>query len=268
MTRLQVMICTFGKEGIARVTASSHPIVDGVEYLVGWQLPDGDAEIPMELIERPDFHIFKEKSRGLSRNRNLLLSKATAPILLISDDDVDYTSEQLIKLIDEFDRNPDYGLMTFKYDSVNSKKDYPDNEFDLDRPAKGYFPTSFEIAFRIDILRKGILFNELFGIGAEFPSGEEDVFLYECLKNGIKGKFVPMIICRHDGTTTSERDYMKCSYIQTKGAVFSIIRPCSWPLRMIVHALRKPFGRSSLKASLSYIREWLKGVSRLRSLTR
>lgn len=64
MTRLQVMICTFGKEGIARVTASSHPIVDGVEYLVGWQLPDGDAEIPMELIERPDFHIFKEKSRG------------------------------------------------------------------------------------------------------------------------------------------------------------------------------------------------------------
>lgn len=59
---------------------------------------------------------------------------------MISDDDVDYTSEQLIKLIDEFDRNPDYGLMTFKYDSVNSKKDYPDNEFDLDRPAKAISP--------------------------------------------------------------------------------------------------------------------------------
>ena len=31
---LQVMICTYGQEGLKRVAASSHPKVEGVEYLV------------------------------------------------------------------------------------------------------------------------------------------------------------------------------------------------------------------------------------------
>lgn len=44
--KLQVLICTLGEAGIQRVAKGEHPHVPGVEYLVSWQLPDGDVAIP------------------------------------------------------------------------------------------------------------------------------------------------------------------------------------------------------------------------------
>ena len=76
--KLQVLICTLGEAGIQRVAKGEHPHVPGVEYLVSWQLPDGDVAIPDEL-SRPDFKIIKNTTRGLSRNRNLSIAAATAP---------------------------------------------------------------------------------------------------------------------------------------------------------------------------------------------
>ena len=35
--RLQVLICTIGAGGIARVEAAEHPQTEGVEYVVSWQ---------------------------------------------------------------------------------------------------------------------------------------------------------------------------------------------------------------------------------------
>ena len=70
MVKLQVLICTIGAEGIGRVVESSHPIVEGVEYLVSWQLPDGDMDVPEALAVRDDVKVCKVNSRGICRNRN------------------------------------------------------------------------------------------------------------------------------------------------------------------------------------------------------
>lgn len=81
--RLQVLICTIGAEGIARVLKAVHPRVEGVGYLVSWQQPDGDIPVPQELAERQDFQVFIHRSHGISRNRNFAISCASAPLCLM-----------------------------------------------------------------------------------------------------------------------------------------------------------------------------------------
>ena len=67
MVKLQVLICTIGAEGIGRVVESSRPEVEGVEYIVSWQLPDGDMDVPEALAVRDDIKVCKVNNRGGSR---------------------------------------------------------------------------------------------------------------------------------------------------------------------------------------------------------
>lgn len=266
-TELQVLICTYGREGLQRVATAAHPAVAGVEYIVCWQMrPEETDHTAPQVLDRPDFKIISTLTKGLSVNRNIAISRASAPILLISDDDVDYTEEWLRTVIDAFRLHKDLDILTFRYVSASHQKHYPSHSFDLASPEKGYFTTSFEIALRRKAIQGKVWFNENFGIGAMFPSGEEDVFIRDCISAGLKGIFIPEIIARHDGTTTSDRNLMLPSRPQTKGAVFLLLHPVSWPLRMVVHALREiPLWRKGIVPSpLSYCRNWLKGVGMAR----
>ncbi len=259
---LQVMICTYGKDGIERVAAADHPHADGVEYLVSWQ-KGGEADVPEALL-RDDFKIVASDTKGLSKNRNIALSNATAPLLLVSDDDVVYTKERLQSVIDAFDSHPEADIITFRYESEGARKFYPGHEASLSRPPKGYFVSSIEIAMRRESVKDKIWFNENFGIGGMFPSGEEDVFIRDCLDSGLNGIFLPITIARHDDPTTSGRNLMLPSRPQTKGAVFLRIHPHSWPLRMMAHAIREiPLWRKgSVPSPISYCVNWLKGAKK------
>lgn len=257
---LQVMICSYGKDGIERVVEANHPQAEGVEYLVSWQR-DGNYDIPKELI-RDDFKIVTSTTKGLSANRNIAISHASAPLLLVSDDDVVYTEEGLRKIIESFDTHPDADIIAFKYVSSTHNKFYPSDAASLSSPPKGYFVSSIEIAFRKNKVKGKIWFNENFGIGGLFPSGEEDIFIHDCIDAGLKGIFLPHDIARHDAPTTSGRNLNLPSRPQTKGAVFLRLHPRQWGLRMIAHALREiPLWRKGLVPSpLSYCLNWIKGM--------
>lgn len=264
--QLQILICTCGNEGIVRVASGQHPKVIGVEYIVSWQTKEENA-LP-ETLQREDFIVYRSYTNGLSINRNIALSKATAPIVLISDDDADYTTEGLNTVINAFRENPNTDIIAFEYASSTQQKHYPTKSFSLAHPPKGYFVSSIEIAMRRESVQGKIWFNENFGIGAPFPSGEEDIFLKDCLDNGLNGIFIPKTIVRHDGTTTSERNLMSSSRPQTKGAVFLRLHPNDWLLRMIAHAIREyPLWRKCIVPSpFSYCINWIKGVSKARRL--
>lgn len=258
---LQVLICTYGEEGIRRVARGSHPALEGVEYLVSWQASDG-VDVPQVLASRSDFRICRSDTVGLSKNRNNAFSESSAPLLLISDDDVDYREEWLRNVVAEFASRPEADIIAFRYESEMARKDYPRYEASLSRPPKGYFVTSFELAVRRQSVVGRISFNENFGIGAVFPAGEEDVFVKDCLDAGLDGIYLPVTIVRHEGTTTSERNLMSPDRPRTKGAVFLRLHPCDWPLRMVAHVLREiPLWRKGLVPNpLSYCVNWMRGV--------
>lgn len=265
MTDLQVLISTYGPRGLDSVAALPHPAMDGVEYLVSWQAHE-DKPVPESLRNRKDFIIFREESLGLCNNRNALLSQASAPLVVISDDDLEYEEVHLRAVLRAFRENPDAHFLTFRYASERFPKPYPSHSFDLRKPPKGYFVTSMELALNLKKMREDGFglpeFDPAFGInGTTFCCGEEDLLVYGMLKRGMSGRFIPEDICMNTDSTTSERIGATQPCIEAKGAVMRRIKPLSWPLRMITHALRSSKTKGSQHvAFLSYCRWWLNGV--------
>lgn len=261
--RLDVLICSYGADGLRRIADGAHPAVEGVRYIVSWQIPadseDVSPDIPKEL-ERSDFEIHKIDSKGLSKNRNHALTKGTAPVCLIADDDVDYFEDGLIALMDVFDRHPEIGVASFMYEG-NDDKCYPDKPVNLDKRPRGFYTSSIEMAFRRETVEKtGVKFDENFGLGARFGSGEEDLWLHSLLKNGVNGRFFPILIARHEGLSTGRREANNPEYVKTKGAVLRKIHPATWPLRMLTHAWRNHRSAASSIPTHRYIFNWLSGA--------
>lgn len=259
MVKLQVLICTIGAEGIRRVVESSHPEVEGVEYLVSWQLPDGDMDVPEALVVRDDVKVCKVNSRGICRNRNNAVRCATAPLCLMSDDDVCYKEEELKLLIYAFEQYPDADIITVRHHSDNYPKAYPDLSLDLVNAPKGYYVTCFEIAFRISAVKGVVKFNENISIGTPvLRCGEEDVFIHDAKKAGLKARFVPIVVGTHNHPTTAGRDAEEPYFWMTKGAVFSYIHRFTWLPRIVVNAWRA--SRKSEKSFGFFLINALRGV--------
>ncbi|MDE6811404.1 MAG: glycosyltransferase [Muribaculaceae bacterium] len=264
--KLQVLIVAYGRKGIESVARLSHPRVEGVEYIVSWQYADDEPVIPSVLQEREDFTVIPTPTRGVARNRNLTLDAATAPVVLESDDDVFYTEEQLLSVIRAFEEHPDADYIHFHYHSDENPIRMWDFQFDMKKPPRWwYMGGAIEMAFRLEpIRRNNIRFNELFGIGSEFPAGEEDLFINDVVKAGLKAIYLPITIVTHPGTSTAMRMETTDSFIRTKGAVFMYLHPHTWPLRMLAHARR--FSKSP-REIIRYIRAWLRGARDLKKIT-
>lgn len=255
---LDILISTIGTEGIRRIASKCHPKIEGVRYIVSWQQPDCDTHVPAEL-QREDFIVSVIKSTGLSANRNHAIEIASAPYLLLSDDDVEYSEAYIENILRALRENKEYDIIAFRYDSLNSNRVYPEFSFNLKNPPKGYFISSIEIALkRESIIDSGVRFDTSFGLGAEFPAGEETLFINRLLKKGLKGIYLPVSCCRHDNISTGEKP-LTPEYIRAKGALFRRIYPCSWFPRMLAHSIRHKSESSGI-STLSYIRYWLNGV--------
>ncbi len=288
-TQLQILVCTYGLQGLERLARTQRPAIQGVSYLVSCQLPQASppeskntpgkiqatttesktsitsrllSDLPankesnrktilseasptlQSFLQRPDVEYHFLHNQGLSKNRNHALRLASAPLALLSDDDLDYTEESLLQIIQAFHNHPKADVITFKCRIGNSEspkdgeKTYPEQGFNHRKPPKGYYVSSWEIAFRTEKVKGLFTFNEHFGIGAEhFPSGEEELFLKDLLNAGLHCIFLPLYIAVHPTLSTGTRNLADPRFLQTKGAVFCHIHPKTWWLRLLKESI-------------------------------
>lgn len=238
---MQVLICTFGNEGMRRLAeVGVFPQVDGIRYLVSWQLPDGDADVPSEIAQRSDFNVYKISTRGLSANRNNALDLATAPICLIADDDLHYDADALQALLAAFRIHPNTDVITCHITIDGKKRDtWHPFIFDLEKAPRTYYYSSVEISFRLDAVRQsGVRFNELMGIGAPLlRSGEEEVFMLSLLKKGLHGICLPIILCDHPGSSTGDTFGSEPWFVMVQGALLRFKMRHSWMLALSWRAI-------------------------------
>ena len=130
--------------------------------------------------------------RGLSKSRNMALKNANGKYCLICDDDERLSGDYQQIIPSAFDKYKNAGIVCFKVTRAGKK--YRDKAFRVGF-LRALRISSVQIAFnREKILEKKILFDERFGSGTPLGSGEENIFLYECLKKGIKIYYVPQCI--------------------------------------------------------------------------
>lgn len=136
---------------------------------------------------------FNEKGVGLSRNSALM--RATADIILFSDEDIVYAEGYAKKVLQAFSERPYADMLLFNMDVTQERATYhTDHEFRVHRYNCGRYPT-YSFAIRREILhQKNITFSLLFGGGAKYSNGEDSIFIRDCIKSGMRVYALPITI--------------------------------------------------------------------------
>lgn len=177
---------------------------------------------------------------GLSKSRNLAIKNSSKDICLLADDDLEYLDNYRETILDQFKLYPEADIITFQVEGINGKfKDYYRKTRELNY-LSSMKVSSVEIAFRRkSIQENNIQFNELFGAGARYYAGEESIFLADCLRKGLKIRYVPIKIADlYLGESSWFKGYRK-DYFISKGAIFTAMSKLFSLAYILQFALRK-----------------------------
>ena len=250
--RLQILISTMHSKFMQR------NIKPPAEYLV----------INQWLTEKPESNtqdnIFSYNEKGLAKSRNHAIDNSSSEISLISDDDLVYLDTIEETILEAFDKYKDADIITFQIKT-------PDKT-----PYKGYKSevfwhtkkslmsvSSVEIAFRRDSINSAnIRFDERFGLGGDFPTGEEIIFLTDAFNKGLKILYIPKPIVIHP-LESSGKNYDNEQLIEAKGAMFYRLFGLLGYAASLIFAYRKH--TQSPHSFMQFFRLMNRGINNYRS---
>lgn len=166
-------------------------------------------------------YYFNERGVGLSRNNALM--RATGDIVLFADDDEVLADEYEKMIISEFENNKKTDFIAFGIDSFGDSKRMCKKVVKRKR-IRWYNCLRYgavRFAIKLDKVRNNnINFSLLFGGGAKYGSGEDSIFIYDCIKKGLKAYTSPLIIGKVDFSKSSWFNGYNEKYYFDKGALF------------------------------------------------
>ena len=208
------------------------------------------------------------RERGVGLSRNTALARATADILLFADDDVVYEDDYEQKVISFFLKHPKVSVAVFNLPSQNPQR--PEYMISKDHSLRWYNRLRYgacRIAVRREcILHNNVWFSLLFGGGAIYQAGEDNLFITECLRRGMRG----MACKERIGVVKQEastwfKGYDE-AYYRDRGALFAALYGVWGALVLFLFEIRKK-GKGSgigLRKRLALGREGVKAFLRTR----
>ena len=146
------------------------------------------------------YYSFEEQGVGI--NRNNLLLRTTADYVILADDDMVFNDNYPDEALNAFHNHPDADVLLFNLDDdgtrFKTKKDFRVRTYNC-----GRFGAA-RIGLKMDKIRKNaISFNQLFGGGCKYGSGEDTLFLKDCINKGLKLYAVNVTLARLEDSRKS-----------------------------------------------------------------
>lgn len=172
-----------------------------------------------------DIKIYNFNEKGVGLNRNNSLMRADSDIILIADDDIKYVDNYAEIIIEEFNKKPEADMIIFNIEEKNDarnryviKKDKRVHKYNCLRYG------AVRIAIRLNkVKEKNIYFSLLFGGGARYGSGEDSIFIYNCIKSGMKVySSTKEILCLEESESSWFNGYNE-KFFHDKGALLGCI---------------------------------------------
>ena len=193
---------------------------------------------------------------GLSyaRNESLKLVAPESTFVTLSDDDCWYPPNTVEKVHEQgigFD-----GCLCFQiFDPVINDyyKNYPqvfDEKLTLRKSLK---ISSIEIFISSSIISQGIRFDERFGLGTKYPSGEENIFLFDIIRKNYIIRYFPEIIVYHLKPDWKNKEYI----FKGKGALFTRLynKPLAFVMVNIYAFMKKQYSVNIIRDLKNMITE-------------
>ena len=198
---------------------------------------------------------FNEHGVGLNRNNTLM--RATGDICIFADDDMIYVDGYADIVRRAFKEIPEADVIIFNLIEPIPKR------YIIPKIKKVTWMNylrygTARIAVRLAPVRlNGIFFNLCFGGGTEYSHGEDNLFLTDCLRKGLKIYAYPEYIARltEERESTCNRGSLEKS-LRDQGALFYQISHRFWHLLCLQHIIRhgKMYDMNWIKAYLKMVK--------------
>ena len=143
-------------------------------------------------VEIDEIHrMIVTNQRGLSRSRNMAIAHAKGDIVLLCDDDERFCDELEHRICKAYEEVKEADVIIFNMINIPRKlggKIKKLNRLDLLKVA------SVQISFKLDSVRNQVAFDVNLGAGTGNGAGEENKFLLDCAKKGLKIYYYPLEI--------------------------------------------------------------------------
>lgn len=174
-------------------------------------------------LEQGKVKFISTVTRGLSISRNAAIRAASGDICLIADDDLVYEDDYIASVRQAYDEIPQADIIVFDVQGINPdrpERELGDKVFKLGF-RKALQVVSYRISFRLDSIKQNnIALDPIFGAGARFSQGEENIFMRTCLQKGLKAYYYPKRIATVSHEQSTWFKGYNDKYFHDLGAVY------------------------------------------------
>ncbi|MGL4656709.1 MAG: glycosyltransferase family A protein [Sarcina sp.] len=203
---------------------SNNSLVDEMNISSGAVIINQSDFNDVEKIDKngEEIKIISNDNRGVGRSRNLAIMNSKADICLIADEDMIYVDDYSEIVKSAFQKYKDADMILFNIESLNPERPCYEEKFEHKVNQFNFMKYG---ACRVAVKRKRLLesnifFSLMFGGGAKYGSGEDSLFLNDCLKNGFKIYAVPTKIADVKQDDSTWFNGYTDKYYFDKGALF------------------------------------------------
>ncbi|QGQ48161.1 glycosyltransferase family 2 protein [Metabacillus sediminilitoris] len=165
----------------------------------------------------------KLNKKGLSYSRNEGLKYISGSIVTFSDDDCWYPEDSFQNVMNTLEKDASIDVACFQiFDPIQDvyyKNNYDSNPKTQISKRDITRKSSIELFVRLkNVKPEDLRFDENFGLGTKYPSGEENIFLSDLMKKKLKISYIPQIIVYHKKPNIHSR--LTETQIISKGPLF------------------------------------------------
>lgn len=201
------------------------------------------------------------KDRGVGKSRNLAIENADADILLFADDDVVYDDGMEQAVIRAFEEHKDSDVILFNLESLNAERPEFMAEQEIKINSFNFLRYGAQkIAVRADSIKKNKLrFSLLFGGGAKYQCGEDNLFIIQSLKAGMNPVAVPVKIgCVKHEVSTWFKGYNE-KYFFDRGVLFGAMFGLSAPIYLLLLDIK-----NNSRYDIPFLKRYITGLKGIR----
>ena len=152
------------------------------------------------LTEIDDKHrVIYTNTRGLSVSRNIAIDNAIGDICIISDNDEVFKKDLCSIVTKTYLMLPDADMVIFRIENINKIRGVSCRRLKKLEMLK---VASWMISFKKNSVKNKVAFDPRLGAGTKNGDGEENKFMLDCYKSGLKIYYAPYEIAR----LTSEKE--------------------------------------------------------------
>lgn len=177
--------------------------------------------------------------RGAARNRNVVLERSTADVCVFADDDLRFVDGYPALVCEAFDACPQADILIFNLIEKHPIRKVNTRYRRVRWYSYGPYGAPRLVLRRAAVVGAGLRFNEAFGGGARYSSGEDSIFLHDCIKRDLKVYAAPLALAELDQNSSSTHfTGFNRSFFFNKGAMYTHLHPIAHPLFSLLYVIR------------------------------